>query len=737
MRKLMWITIGFAAACGLFAYVISVDAVKICCIAAGLCACVFAVPGRKYRVFARVACLCLGVLAGSLWYGIFHIHYLSAASAMEGKTECVTIRTTDISTQSDFGISVPAIVELDGRQYRVKAWLDRTEPLEAGFRITAPFRFAMTAPKEDPASYHSGNGVFLLAFQQEESHIVKDENILWQDRVSNLRQWLKAVIHSCFPSDAEPFARALLLGDTSLIDYETDTDFKVSGIRHVIAVSGLHVSILIALLSTVTFRKRFIMVPVGLAVLFFFAALAGFSPSVTRACLMSGLLLLAMLFNREYDGATALSFAVLVMLLGNPLVIASVSFQLSVASVSGIYLFDSRIRSWLQSCFADPKGKKWMQRAISFLCTSVSITLSAMILTAPLCAYYFGMVSLIGVVTNLLALWIISGIFYGIMAVCLIYTFWIPGAIFLGKLLAWLIRYVLGVAHFMADVPLAAVYMDTVYMTAWFVFVYILLTVFLISKVRNPKHLLCCSVLSLCVVLLASWSDTAETRITILDVGQGQCILLENAGKTYMVDCGGDSDTRTADIAANYLLSRGISRLDGMILTHLDRDHAGAAQNFMSRIDTDLLILPASYCELSAKQTVYATRNLHLKAADTGIRIYVPTFPGSSNEKSLCILFDTEKCDILITGDRDAFGERMLLRTEAIPDVDVLIAGHHGSKNSTGEELLREVSPEVVCISAGKDNPYGHPAPELLKRLASYGCSIYRTDLHGTITIRR
>ena len=737
MRKLMWITIGFAAACGLFAYVLPMDAVKICCIAAGLCACVFAVPGRKYLVFARVACLCLGILAGSLWYGIFHVHYLAAAAAMEGKTECVTIRTTDVSTQTDFGISVPAIVELDGRQYRVKAWLDRTEPLEAGFRITAPFRFAMTAPKEDPASYHSGNGVFLLAFQQEEAQIVKDENILWQDRVSDLRQWLKAVIHSCFPSDAEPFARALLLGDTSLIDYETDTDFKVSGIRHVIAISGLHVSILIALLSTVTFRKRFITVPVGLAVLFFFAALAGFSPSVTRACLMSGLLLLAMLFNREYDGATALSFAVLVMLLGNPLVIASVSFQLSVASVSGIYLFDSKIRVWLHSCFADPKGKKWKQKGISWFCASASITLSAMILTALLCAYYFGMVSLVGVVTNLLALWIISGIFYGIMAVCLIYTCWISGAIFLGKLFAWLIRYVLGVAHFMADVPLAAVYMDTVYMTAWFVFVYILLTVFLISKVRNPKHLLCCSVLSLCVVLLASWSDPAETRVTILDVGQGQCILLENAGKTYMVDCGGDSDTRTADIAANYLLSRGISRLDGMILTHLDRDHAGAAQNFMSRVDTDLLILPATYCELSAKQTVYATQNLHLKTGDTGIRIYVPTFPGSSNEKSLCVLFDTEKCDILITGDRDAFGERMLLRTEAIPDVDVLIAGHHGSKNSTCEELLRKVAPEVVCISAGKDNPYGHPAPELLKRLASYGCSVYRTDLHGTITIRR
>ena len=737
MRKLMWITIGFAAACGLFAYVFPADAVKIFCIAAGLFVLLFAVQGRKNRLYVRMAFVCLGVLLGSLWYGIFDTYYLAAPASMEGKTEYVTIRTTDISTETDFGISVPGIVELDGKQYRVKAWLDRTEPLESGFRITAPFRFTMTAPKEDPASYHSGNGIFLLAYQQEEARIVKDEEVLWQDRVSAMRQWLKNVIHTCFPSDVEPFARALLMGDTSLIDYETDTDFKVSGIRHVIAVSGLHVSILIALLSTVTFRRKYFTVPVGLGVLLIFAALAGFSPSVTRSCLMSALLLLAMLFNREYDGATALSFAVLVMLIGNPLVVASVSFQLSVASVSGIYLFNSKIRAWLQACFSDPKGEKRKQRGISRFCASVSITLSAMILTAPLCAYYFGMVSLVGVMTNLLALWIISGIFYGIMAVCMVYTFWIPGAVFLGKLFTWPIRYVLGVARIMAKIPLAAVYMDTVYMIVWFVFIYILLVVFLCSRVRKPVQLLCCGVISLCIALLVSWSDSADTRITILDVGQGQCILLQNEGRTYMVDCGGDSNSQTADIAANHLLSRGINRLDGLILTHLDRDHAGAAQNLMSRIDTDLLILPNAHSALSAKETVFASQDLCLQAGDTKILVYAPTFPGTSNEKSLCVLFDTEKCDILITGDRDAFGERMLLRTADIPDVDILVAGHHGSKNSTCGELLNAARPEVVCISTGKDNPYGHPAAELLNRLASYGCNVYRTDLHGTITIRR
>jgi len=100
-------------------------------------------------------------------------------------------------------------------------------------------------------------------------------------------------------------------------------------------------------------------------------------------------------------------------------------------------------------------------------------------------------------------------------------------------------------------------------------------------------------------------------------------------------------------------------------------------------------------------------------------------------------LFDTEKCDILITGDRDGYGERSLLRSADIPDVDILIAGHHGSGNSTCEELLTAVKPEIVCISAGAGNPYGHPAPGLMERLTEHGCSVYRTDLQGTITIRR
>ena len=737
MRKLMWFTIGFAAACGLFACWLPAEELKLYLAVGGVCLMLSVIIGIRYRNLRPAVAICLGCILGGIWYGSYYNSYLRGPELMDGQTRTVTIRTADYSRETEYGIAAETTLSLDGKSYRVFAYLDREEPLEPGYLITGDFRFAMTAPEEDPTSYYSGNGIFLLAFQRGDAIIVKADEEIWKDRIAHLRQWLRDAIHNCLPSDEEPFARALLLGDTSLLDYQTDTDFKVSGIRHVIAVSGLHVSILVALLAAVTFRKRYLMVPVGMGVLRFFAALAGFSPSVNRACIMSGLLLAAMLFNREYDGFTALSFSVLVMLLVNPLVICSVSFQLSVASVAGIFLFDPHIRPWIRSHFPEKPKTKWKQRLAYWFSASVSITVSAMVLTTPLCAYYFGMVSLVGVITNLLALWIISGIFYGIMAVCLIYSFCTPVAMMLGNLLAVPVRYVLGVAHVMANLPLAAVYMDTPYMVMWLVFVYILLFVFLLGSKREPKQLICCAVLGLCLAMLLSWDRPQTTQFTVLDVGQGQCILLQAEGRTYLVDCGGDSDSKAADTAANYLLSRGITRLDGVIVTHLDRDHAGGVGNLLSRIPAEVLILPAEHSELTGKQTVYAAEDLLLTVGEMKLTVYAPTFPGTSNEKSLCVLFETESCDILITGDRDGFGERILLAYADIPEVDILVAGHHGAKSSTCEELLRAVSPEIVCISVDESNDYGHPAPELLDRLKNFGCTVYRTDLHGTITIRR
>jgi competence protein ComEC len=234
-------------------------------------------------------------------------------------------------------------------------------------------------------------------------------------------------------------------------------------------------------------------------------------------------------------------------------------------------------------------------------------------------------------------------------------------------------------------------------------------------------------------------------RVTLLDVGQGQCILLQSGGKTYMVDCGGDYEEDTADLAAAALLSQGIQKLDGLILTHYDEDHVGAAGHLLYRVSADVVILPEgmeadTWDEQLLKhhrgEVVRAKDDLSVSWDDGKITVYTSWTMETSNESSLCVLFQTQKCAILITGDRSSVGEEILLRTADIPLLDALVIGHHGAASSTGEALLAATRPKTALISVGENNAYQHPSQKVLERLNSYGCVIRRTDLEGTIIFR-
>ena len=253
-------------------------------------------------------------------------------------------------------------------------------------------------------------------------------------------------------------------------------------------------------------------------------------------------------------------------------------------------------------------------------------------------------------------------------------------------------------------------------------------------------------IIGLCVALTASWLETStdDAVFTALDVGQGQCILLQSEGKTYMVDCGGSDGETVADLAAEYLLSRGIFRLDGLILTHFDKDHSSGAAYLLTRIPADLLIVPDCRDEEGILQHLIPLVPEHFKVRDnislsygtTQFSIFGPVVPDSGNESSLAILFQRENCDILVTGDRSGFGERVLLKTANIPQLDILVAGHHGAADASCQELLEATRPETVVISVG-ENFFGHPAKDVLDRFAAIGAVVFRTDQQGTIIRRR
>lgn len=747
MRRLMWLSIGFAAACGLCAYLLAESWLLPLSAAAAIVCVVTAVIGRNHKLPRRIAWALAGCAIGFVWFLAFRHHYLLPAIAMDGKTGKTVILATDYSWNTDYGIAGDGTLELEGKTYQVRFYINEKKEIQPGDRIEGEFRFRITTPDgEKGATYHQGKGIFLLLYQSDVVEVSHTSENTIRIFASRLRKHIRDTLQSSFPEDAYPFAQALLLGDDTALDYTTDTAFKISGIRHIIAVSGLHVTILYALISTLTLKKRYLTALVGLPALLLFAALAGFTPSVTRACIMVALMIVATVFKREYDGPTELGFASLAMLMINPLAITSASLQLSAASVAGIFLFNERIGNWLKAHLGEGKGKSPKALLIRWFSSSVSVTLSAVSLTTPLCACYFGTVSLIGMLTNLLTLWAVSFIFYGIMAVCLMCLLSQSAAAVLAGVISWGIRYVLAVAKFCGSVPMAAVYTASGYIVFWLVFVYLLLVIFLITVKKKPMQLFCCAVLGLCVALLCSWMEPlgGECRVTVLDVGQGQCILLQAEGRTFLIDCGGDYEEDAADLAADTLLSQGISRLDGIILTHYDADHAGGVPYLLTRIEADCIYLPDTedngvgdtIASVSGGQIIRVWEDQYITFGNAEMTIFGPIYSGASNENSMCILFETENCAILVTGDRSAFGERMLLREHTLPQVDLLIAGHHGSKSSTSEELLTAVRPETVIISVG-ENSYGHPSGEVLERLEDYGCTVYRTDQQGTILFRR
>ncbi|MBR4016985.1 MAG: ComEC/Rec2 family competence protein, partial [Oscillospiraceae bacterium] len=594
MRKLMLFTIGFSAACAVGAYVVS--GIWLLFLALGCTVGLGAMIWIDSLTVNRCKCILLGCLVGLLWFFGFDALYLQPVRGLDEEVVPLTIQLTGYSRPTDYGITADGKTEIDGKIYSVQVYVNSGHSMQPGDCISGDFRIRYTGGGAENPTYHKGKGVFLLCYPKKGNTITRLPQVAIEYTAAQLRVKILSLLDTLFPQDTAPFARALLLGDTSGLEYQTRSALKTSGVYHVVAVSGMHVSILFALVYLICLRRRFLTALVGLPVLILFAAVAGFSASIVRACIMQSLMIIALLLDKDYDPPTALAAAVLAILAFNPLGITDIGFQLSVGCMVGIFLFTQQIHTYMltETRIGPAKGKTVKAKLTRWAVGSVSATLGAISLTTALSAMYFENVSIVGVFTNLLLLWLISLIFYGLIAVCLLGAIWMPLGTALAWLLSWPIRLILWGTDMISRLPVSAVYTSSVYIVMWLIFGYILLTVFLKSKKKHPMLFAGCLVAGLVVAVALSWIEPRRDnfRITAVDVGQGQCLILQNEGKYYMVDCGGDSDDKAADRAAGLLLSQGVFRLDGLILTHYDADHAGGVVGLLSRIPADTLYLP-------------------------------------------------------------------------------------------------------------------------------------------------
>lgn len=375
-----------------------------------------------------------------------------------------------------------------------------------------------------------------------------------------------------------------------------------------------------------------------------------------------------------------------------------------------------------------------------------------MVFTAPLIAWYFNIFVVVAPLAGLLAVPAAGWSFMAAFVTTLLGFVWLP----LGRALGWLsfalVRYILWTAKTLTALPFHAVYFDNRYLAYWMAYTYIAFIGCALTRDSRRKYALA-SVLSALLLAVSVWLGGSAGRYgdmgaLALDVGQGESVALWSGREAALVDCGSsNSFVDAGGTAADRLESMGLHRLRCVVVTHYHADHTNGLYELLARLPVDTLYMPDIEDEYGVRQrleelaaekgmdVVLVTDTVQLTLGDMTLTVYPPvTAGGDLNEQGLTALATAGDFDILITGDMAGSTERKLAETYALPDVEVLVVSHHGSRYSSDETFLRAIRPETAVISVG-DNSYGHPAGETLQRLTDAGADIWRTDEQGTVRI--
>ena len=779
MRRLAWFSGGFAAAC-LWACCGGMGALPLLAAALPLAA-LLAVwlrtrprsdehpillrrPREKgplsryglYQLSRRGLALSLGALLALGWAWGYHALFRAPAEAWVGEEVPLSGQVCSYPAPTSIG-GYSVTLRLDGGALAPDVLLfgpaDWAE-LKPGDRLGCTAR---VTPSDqawgEETAYYTARGVYLLAYCRGEAELRPAQGVPPQHWPALCAQALRRGIGIAFDGTAAPIAAAVTLGDKSGLDGQLHSALNRVGLMHAAVVSGMHISFLVGLgLALGGRRAALALVPL----LVFYALMAGGTPSALRAVIMQCALLAAPLARREEDGPSALGLALLILLVQNPFAAASVSLQLSFASVAGLMLaarplFRRLYRPW--KALRPSKERKLLfplWRAGRAVLSGVSVSLGAMLFTTPLIAWYFGQIELLAPLSNVLALWALS-----LLLVCSLVlgplALLLPGpAGLLGRAAGLLGHYVRWAALGLGRFPFASLSTHSRYCLIWLGAVYLVLLAALWSRRREPGRPLV-SAAALGLLLCAALglgrleADSAQLTVTALDVGQGASTALVSGGRTALVDCGGTGAWSPGDVAADYFAAQGRARLDLLVLTHFDADHFNGVEQLFYRMEVDRVAIPGGgtdpgdMARLTAlagaegAEVLVVDQTEELALGRAVLTLFPPLGGGTSNESGLFALCTAGDFDVLITGDADAFVEKMLVKYYPIPDIELLLVGHHGSRTSTCRELLDAAAPELAVISAGR-NSYGHPDPSVVERLEDFGARVYCTLWDGSVT---
>ncbi len=706
----------------------------------------------------RIRIVLLGICAALLWISVFDCLWVRPATALDDKTVELTATVIDWPVRTDYGWQVEARTAV-GKAVRVKVRLncdEQGENLAPGDRIGTVAH--CTAVRDRAGKIQltdAAQGIFLRARAYGELSVARPERIPLTLLPSYLTRQLKENIDAGFSPETAPLIKAIVTGDRSDCSGALASAIRRTGLSHTTAVSGMHLSYLVGFLLLLLGKGKRGTCLLTLPVIVLVTVMAGCTPSITRAAVMLVLVQLAPLLGRESDGPTSLAAALLLLLVTDPYCVASVGLQLSFASMAGLMLCSEPIRDRILDCLypgekkQDGMSRLWKWPA-QLLAGSLGATLSTMLFTTPLTAYYFGQFTLVAPLANLLVLWAVSLLFCGGLLLGVLWSYLPTVCTVAAPVVEWAARYMIAVVERLSRLPFASVPSGEPFYLLWVLFVYalVLAAVLLPGRKRIVPAVgagLCTFALAVLLTNLSFYSGSVG--VWVLDVGQGQSVLVRLTDALVLVDCGGDASNDAGDIAADVIQSLGRSQIDMLVVSHYHSDHANGVPRLLERLEVDTVFLPDVEPESPLRaQIVQAAQGQGSRVRLVGedmqipfgggqLNIYAPLGGADVNELGLTVLCTLGEQDVLLTGDMGAETELALLEHAQFPDVEVMVAGHHGSKYSNSTQLLEKVRPDIAVFSSGRYNTYGHPAPETIERFRAVGAQLYRTDHMGMVRI--
>ena len=559
-----------------------------------------------------------------------------------------------------------------------------------------------------------------------------------------------------FPEEIAGLSAALIFGDTTILDPELLSDYQRTGIVHLLAISGLHVSLFIGMIFYIGLRcglTRQFMTNFLLLLLPVYVLFTGSSPSVIRSALMIALILIAGKWKHHLKLITidAISLAFILFIFVSPMVIFDIGFQLSFLVSFAIVLAAPKIL------------KKYQGNMAKMAATSVTAQLSAM----PLLLYHYFQLSLIGIAANLLYIPLFSFVYLPAVYVLFVIQLLVGST---PRILIFLVQKIIELSNKLIEVLGNMPYTNFIpgrpHTLINISYIILISSIFYIWEsgpyFKKRVHLIVLGVTLVTLQPCWNWLNPYG-EVTMIDVGQGDSILIHfpHGRGDYLIDTGGSLNFLEEkwkqqskpfevgrDVVVPFLKGKGITKIDKLILTHGDMDHIGGASSILSELNVKQILMPSVTEPSETEQliTKEATRQgipvLKVSSGDTwhqsesNFYIVSPkkNFTGERNRGSITIVAEIGGISWFFGGDLDQEGEEAIIQQYPNLTIDVLKAGHHGSKTSSAEAFINQIKPKAALISAGEHNRFGHPHQEVLQRLEAVNAKIYRTDQQGAIT---